>query len=103
MRLFYVVAEDVLHKADFGYRYIALGNGNVLMCVDWTNDMKEMQWAGTAGVLPLPHPLLEQSSPLTDEHVQQLSSRYPVQKGHNVHDLLKFVVKEEPLMRVWAV
>jgi hypothetical protein len=102
VRLFYVVAGDVVPRANFPHRRLDLGNGSVLMSVDWSNEVTEMQWAALPGVWALPHPVFEQGIPLNDEHLVHLSSRYPVEKGHNVRDLLKMVTKDEPLMRVWA-
>ena len=102
MKLFYVVTQDALATVKFGHRYLDLGSGKALMCIDWKSEVAEMQWAALPGVWALPHPVFEQGIPLTDEHLAHLSSRYPVEKGHNVHDLLKMVAKDEPLMRVWA-
>jgi len=88
---------------EIGYRAINLGNGKGLVCIDWRDELAELNWVKSPGVVPLPHPYLEQSIPLADEHVEYLSQRFAVQKGHNIHDLIREAVKVEPMMRVWAV
>jgi hypothetical protein len=102
VKLFYVVSIDALRMATFGYRALDLSNGNLLVSVEWSNEMAELQWAKTPGVIPLPHPFFEQAVPLSDEHLTHLSFHFGVEKGHTIHDLLREVVKIEPLMRVWA-
>jgi hypothetical protein len=102
VKLFYIVPTEILPQANFGYHTLDLSNGKLLMAVEWTDELDEMRWANRQEVIPLPHPFLEQAVPLSDEHLAHLSFRFPVEKGDNVHVLLKHAMKHDSFMRVWA-
>jgi hypothetical protein len=103
MKLLYLVPEGTLMPENIGWRAISLGNGHGLVCIDWRDELAEMNWVKASGVIPLPHPYIESSVPLVDEHIAHLSSRFAVKTGDNIHDLIREAMKVEPLFRIWAV
>ena len=103
MKLFYICDEETTKHIPTGWHSIDLGEGKLLVCIQWTNEAHEAAWAARPGVVSLPHPIHEATQSLSAEHVRHLSRRYPVSTGHNVHHLIKHVSKEDLWMRLWVL
>lgn len=103
MKLFYICDEETTKHISTGFHSLPLGNGKLLVCVQWSNEAHEAAWAKREGVIALPHPIHEATQALTDVHLQHLSRRYPVTKGHNIHHVIKHAAKEDLWMRLWVL
>lgn len=103
MKLFYIVTLDHMKDMPFAWHSLDLGNGKLLACIDWKSDPHEHHWAQREGVLPLPHPIFEASTPLSDEHLKHLSGRYAIGTTINVHDVIRQAAKEDLWMRLWVL
>jgi hypothetical protein len=102
MKLFYICDQEPMGAAT-GWHAAPLGNGKHLVCIDWKDDAAEAAWAQRAGVIPLPHPIFEAATPLTDEHRQHLAGRYKTNSGDNIHHVIKQAAKEDLWMRLWVL
>jgi hypothetical protein len=100
MKLFYITTAEHMVDMRFAWHSLDLGDGELLVCVDWKDDAHEFRWSQTDGVIPLPHPIFEASTPLTDEHRQHLAGRYKTNSGDNIHHIIKQAAKEDLWMRV---
>lgn len=100
MRLYYIAPIEQAQKVTSEMHALDLGNGKHLVCVQWRDELSEMQWAAHPDVIALPHPILESTVRLADEHIKHLSGRYPVEVGDNVHHVIKHVAKDDPWMRL---
>ena len=99
MKLFYLVDDAVVKTVTFGYHGFDLENGKHLLCVNWTDELEESRWANTPGVSALPHPIFEAGTVLADEHVAHLG-KFNIEKGHNVHHVIKAASKIDIWMRL---
>lgn len=100
MRLYYLATKERTAAINHSWHALDLGNGKHLVCIDWKDEMSEMQWASHPDVIALPHPILESTVRLTDEHVKHLTGRYPIEVGHNVHHVIKHASNDDPWMRL---
>jgi len=100
MKLYYVASQEVLDELpNVQSHWLDLGNGHVLIAVEWDNDFQEQEWSIKEGVLPLPHPVFNSADELTDEHLGHLTQRFPLEKGNNVHHAIKAASRHDPWMR----
>lgn len=100
MRLFYIVSPEMTQHIGTGWHSVDLGNGKLLVCVDWKNGAKELAWSEQPGVISLPHPIFESTVPLTDEHLSHLNKYFQLENGDTVHRLIKQASRHDPWMRV---
>lgn len=101
MKLFYVIdGPGRMQGVVCSWRSLGLGGDKLLVCVDWKDDTHEYDFSLREGVLPLPHPIFRSSEPLSDEHLTHLGQRFQLQKGNDVHHLIKMASKEDFWMRL---
>lgn len=103
MKLFYICPKDETRFIPTGWRALDLGNDKLLVCVNWANDAHEAAWASRPDVIPLPHPIFESATPLTDEHRQHLAGRYKTNSGDTIHHIIKLASREDFGMRLWVL
>lgn len=103
MKLFYICSIETTQHIGTGWHSTDLGNGKLMVCIDWNNEAKEVAWASREGVISLPHPIFESTIPLTAEHVQHLSGKYQVTTDHNIHHVIKQAAKEDLWMRCYVL
>jgi hypothetical protein len=101
MKFYYIVplkvATEPRHVAS---HWFEIGEEKALICIDWKDDDHELAWSSRPEVISLPHPVFEASAPLTDEHHSHLQHHFQLQKGDNVHHVIKQAAKHDPWMRI---
>jgi hypothetical protein len=100
MKLFYVATPEAAKAIPTGWHSVDLGNGKLLVCVDWRNQAHEEVWAARDDVICLPHPIFEANDGLTAEHREHLSGRFTVNHGDNVHAVIKQAAVIDRWMRL---
>jgi hypothetical protein len=100
MKLFYITTPEIAKSLFTGWHAKDIGNGKILMCAIFNDEYDEKNWAETEGVIPLPHPIFEASTRLSEEHLKHLSGKYQLEPGHTIHDLIKQAAKEDLWMRL---
>lgn len=103
MKTFYVTTEEKARELYHPWHGLDLGNGKMLVCVDWRDDHQELHWGDQPEVSRLPHPVFEPNVELSDEHVEHLCGRFNVEKGHCVHHVIKQAGTHDPWMRPHAL
>lgn len=103
MKLFYIVDRETATQLDVGWRSLELGNGKLLVCINWKNEAHEFAWSSRPDVISLPHPIFESSQALSPEHVQHLAAKFHVTTSHNVHDVIKQAAREDLWMRCYVL
>ena len=78
----------------------------VVAKIHFDSDGHEEWWASHAGVERLPHPVLESSTPISDDHANKLKM-HGAKKGHTIHDLIRSISGDgygkSPAMRIRVV
>jgi hypothetical protein len=100
VKLFYISTHAHNRRLRQEWHAIDLGHGKTLTVVRWKDPIHEMKWASHPDVIPLPHPIFQNVEPLTDEQLHHLSRRFNVEKGHNVHHVVKQAARLNPLFRL---
>lgn len=103
MKLLYISSPEHAKTLHSPWHGLDLGNGKTLVCVRWTEEGHEMEWASHPDVIRLPHPIHESTTPLGDEAVQHLNGRYQLQASHTVHHVIKQASAEDPWMRLYVL
>lgn len=100
MRLLYICPLPKAEQLHSEWHGLDLKNGLWLICVRWQDEGEELMFSQDPEVRPLPHPIFDMDEPLGDHHLEPLKLVFPqIQKGHNVHDLMKEAGRIGPLFR----
>lgn len=100
MKLFYVTTPEKMQEVRRSWHSLELGNGQLLVCIDWKTDREEWEWSQHPDVTALPHPVFESTKPLTPEHLAHVGKRFGLVVGNDVHHLIRAATKEDLWMRI---
>lgn len=100
MKLFYITTPEIARTLHREWHGFDLGNGHLIICAEFFREHEEFNWANTEGVMSLPHPIHQSTHLLAEEHCKLLSGKYKIAHGHNIHDLIQQVSKDDLWMRL---
>lgn len=99
VKSYYITTPVHARELHHAWHGIDLGNGKLLVAVDWHNAAHEQGWTDHADVVSLPHPVWDAGVKLSDEHRTHLSEKFGCQDGDTILHLIRKVCCEHPIMK----
>jgi hypothetical protein len=100
MKLLYVTTGERMAAINADCHGLDLGNGKVLVCVRWRDELYEVGWAEHPEVIRLPHPIFQSTAVIPDEHLSHLRGRFTLPDQSTVHHVIQEAAKDDPWMRL---